>query len=131
MSYLNKTARGKTSVYLGDVVSPVRLETFDEGVHGNVDHVGLAVAAAGSLAELDPPRSGKVGALGSVESCFEGKRIIFTWLLKMMDPVKWLTAVKPRVVPERVGDHYFPGFLNNLVVRDGVLPEDARGDHTC
>ena len=48
-----------------------------------------------------------------------------------MDQVEMLTAVKPRVVPERVGDHYFPGFLDNLVVRDRVLPEDARGDHTC
>ena len=48
-------------------ISPFWLKSFDEAVHGDVDHVGLAVAPGGALPVLDPPRGREVCALRAVE----------------------------------------------------------------
>ena len=70
---------------------PFRLEPFDEAVHGDLDHVGLAVAADAPLAVLHPPFRREVGGLCDVEA-----------------------GVEPGVVTHWKGDHDFTFFLNNL-----------------
>jgi hypothetical protein len=47
-------------------------------------------------------------------------------------PINWLnyfTCVEAGVVAARKSDHNLPPVLDNLIVGDGVLAQDIRGDH--
>ena len=67
------------------------MQTFDEAVHGDLDHVSFAVAAHAPLAILDPALRREVGRFGDVE-----------------------TGVETAVVAHWKCDHEFALFLHNL-----------------
>ena len=56
-------------------VVPFRLKPFDEAVHRDLNHVGLAIASHATLAVLDPTLSRKVGRLGNVKAGVEAGMI--------------------------------------------------------
>lgn len=84
---------------------PIRLETFHERVHRNLDHVLAAGALRGALAVLHPTFGGEIRRLGAVEAVIEAG-----------------------VVAVRERDHYLALLLRDLVVGYGVLLEDLGGD---